>query len=92
MAAMINDMIYSTEQRLLHHYEGFPSKQLIQNSLFEPADTTVDCGNIRLLPNLLPGASDSIIGHGGEFGVFKMALGKPYAGDVAAKHSSVLAS
>ena len=24
MAAMINDMIYSQEQQLLHHYEGFP--------------------------------------------------------------------
>ena len=25
MAAMINDMIYSAEQKQLHHYEGFPA-------------------------------------------------------------------
>lgn len=27
VAAMINDMVYSQEQRLLHHYEGFAAKQ-----------------------------------------------------------------
>lgn len=28
MAAMINDMLYSQEQAILHHCEGFPTSEL----------------------------------------------------------------
>jgi len=29
VAAMINDMIYSNEQKQLHHYEGFPHLNIV---------------------------------------------------------------
>lgn len=41
MAAMINDTLYSQEQVILHHYEGFPIKALDigGSSVFDLTDT-----------------------------------------------------
>lgn len=36
-------------------------------------------GTYRNLPHLLPGSSDNIVSHAGEFGVFKMGLGTALA-------------
>lgn len=58
MAAMINDMIYSQEQRLLHHYEGFAHRQVVQNTLHHIEDESTGC--IKYLPYLMPGASQNV--------------------------------
>lgn len=40
-AAMINDMLYSHEQRQLHHIEGFPTKQINVASSGQHSDSVL---------------------------------------------------
>lgn len=74
---MINDMIYSQEQRLLHHYEGFGCKSVNLANSPDIGPTGIGANNtygLSLLPLILPDAGNIHSTRMGDFGVWKMRV------------------
>ena len=77
VSAMINDMIYSSEQRMLHHYEGFAQTTAVKSVLIPPSAAANKEKNGSMLPYLVSGAQPTIDTHFGDVGYWK--LGCPAA-------------
>lgn len=76
---MINDMIYSQEQRLLHHYEGFSHRQAqIVNfpGVGGGDEKTTDAMHaIQMLPYLSQSGAEPMQNRLGDYGAWKVGIG-----------------
>lgn len=94
MAAMINDMCYSSEQRQLHHYEGFAYKSQNSSGLNLNANATVKALQaIKLLNGDGPDTNDA---HFGDRGFYKTYIPPTVSGanelSAALQHSTGITS